>query len=234
MDRWRARRDHRVDDGQPLCKAMLVVAVMAGVQQIDNHFITPQVMQRAVSLHPSAVMLALLAGGAIGGFVGLLLAVPVAAALRIIGSHIWRHRVLGEPMAEPNRVRAECVGVASAPPDSPWHRLVVRRASAVSSEHPHGQHRPRRARRPTVAAVAHRDVLRRTWCDLRCGCDAVAPTRPRRTGRSACVDHRDRGERVDGGDGLARGDDVSASRARAPDTLDVRRSAVLLAVVRGD
>ncbi len=79
-------------------KAMLVVAVMAGVQQIDNHFITPQVMQRAVSLHPSAVMLALLAGGAIGGFVGLLLAVPVTAALRIVGSHIWHHRVLGEPM----------------------------------------------------------------------------------------------------------------------------------------
>lgn len=83
-------------------KALLVVAVMAGVQQIDNHFITPQVMQRAVSLHPSAVMLALLAGGAVGGFAGLLLAVPVTAALRIIGSHIWRHRVLGEPMEELN------------------------------------------------------------------------------------------------------------------------------------
>ncbi|MDP1795095.1 MAG: AI-2E family transporter [Acidimicrobiales bacterium] len=81
-------------------QALLVVAVMAGVQQIDNHFITPQVMQRAVKLHPSVVMLALLAGGAVGGFVGLLLAVPVTAVLRIVGSHIWRHRVLGEPMEE--------------------------------------------------------------------------------------------------------------------------------------
>ncbi len=78
-------------------KALLVVVVMAGVQQIDNHFITPQVMQRAVALHPSAVMLALLAGGTIGGFVGLLLAVPVTAALRIVGAHVWRHHVLGEP-----------------------------------------------------------------------------------------------------------------------------------------
>jgi predicted PurR-regulated permease PerM len=82
-------------------KAMLVVAVMAGVQQIDNHFITPQVMQRAVALHPSAVMLALLAGGTIAGFVGLLLAVPVTAALRIVGSHVWRHHVLGETLPEP-------------------------------------------------------------------------------------------------------------------------------------
>lgn len=85
--------------GSPI-KALLVVAVMAGVQQIDNHFITPQVMQRAVALHPSAVMLALLAGGAVGGFVGLLVAVPVTAALRIVGSHVWRHRVLGEPIEE--------------------------------------------------------------------------------------------------------------------------------------
>ncbi len=86
--------------GSPL-QALLVVAVMVGVQQIDNHFITPQVMQRAVSLHPSVVMLSLLAGGALGGFVGLLLAVPVTATLRIIGSHMWRHRVLGEPMETP-------------------------------------------------------------------------------------------------------------------------------------
>ena len=79
-------------------KALLVVAVMAGVQQIDNHFITPQVMQRAVALHPSAVMLALLAGGTIAGFLGLLLAVPVTAALRIVLSHLWRHHVLGEAL----------------------------------------------------------------------------------------------------------------------------------------
>ena len=83
--------------GSPV-KALLVVGVMAGVQQIDNHFITPQVMKRAVALHPSAVMLALVAGGTLGGFFGLLLAVPVTAALRIVGSHMWRHHVLGEPL----------------------------------------------------------------------------------------------------------------------------------------
>ena len=86
--------------GSPV-KALLVIAVMAGVQQIDNHFITPQVMHRAVALHPSAVMLALLAGGTLAGFVGLLLAVPVTAALRIVGSHVWRHHVLGEPLTDP-------------------------------------------------------------------------------------------------------------------------------------
>ena len=50
---------------------------------------------------PSAdVMLALLAGGTIAGFFGLLLAVPVAAVLKILCSHLWHTYVLGEPIAE--------------------------------------------------------------------------------------------------------------------------------------
>jgi predicted PurR-regulated permease PerM len=83
--------------GSPL-QALLVVAVMVGVQQIDNHFITPQVMQRTVHLHPAVVILALVAGGSLGGFYGLLLAVPVAAVLKILVSHLWRTYVLDEPV----------------------------------------------------------------------------------------------------------------------------------------
>jgi predicted PurR-regulated permease PerM len=82
--------------GSPV-KALGVVAVMAGVQQIDNHFITPQVMQRAVRLHPAAVILALVAGGSLGGFFGLLMAVPVTAALKIVVGHLWRVHILDEP-----------------------------------------------------------------------------------------------------------------------------------------
>lgn len=84
--------------GSPL-KAALVVGLMALVQQIDNHFITPQVMQRAVHVHPAAVMLALLAGGTLGGMFGLLLAVPATAVAKILIGHLWRVHVLGEPLA---------------------------------------------------------------------------------------------------------------------------------------
>ena len=84
--------------GSPL-QALGVVIVMVAAQQIDNHFITPQVMHRAVQLHPAAVILALLAGGTLGGFFGLLLAVPVAAVLKILVGHVWRVHVLGEPLA---------------------------------------------------------------------------------------------------------------------------------------
>jgi predicted PurR-regulated permease PerM len=99
--------------GSPL-QALLVVAVMVGVQQIDNHFITPQVMQRTVHLHPAVVILALVAGGSLGGFYGLLLAVPVAAVLKILVSHLWHTYVLNEPVtaldAEPAHGTVEDVG----------------------------------------------------------------------------------------------------------------------------
>lgn len=75
--------------------AILVAVVMVVVQQIDNHFITPTVMRRAVSLHPAAVMMALLAWGTIGGFFGLLLAVPLTATVKIAGGHLWRKWVMG-------------------------------------------------------------------------------------------------------------------------------------------
>jgi predicted PurR-regulated permease PerM len=81
-----------------LTTALWVSAVMLGAQQVDNHFISPMVMRRAVKLHPAAVILALLAGGGLGGFFGLLVAVPTAAVLKILCSHLWRTYVLGEPL----------------------------------------------------------------------------------------------------------------------------------------
>ncbi len=86
--------------GGGLSKAVAVAVVMAIVQQIDNHFISPLVMHRAVKLHPAVVMLSLLAGGTLGGFFGLLLAVPAAAVLKILVGHAWRHLVLDQPLDE--------------------------------------------------------------------------------------------------------------------------------------
>jgi predicted PurR-regulated permease PerM len=80
--------------------AVWVVAIMAGVQQIDNHFISPVVMQRAVKLHPAVVMLTLLAGGTLGGFFGLLLAVPLVAVLKVLMGHLWRTYILDQPLED--------------------------------------------------------------------------------------------------------------------------------------
>jgi predicted PurR-regulated permease PerM len=65
------------------------------VQQIDNHFLSPNVMKRTVQIHPVTVMLSLLAGGALAGFWGVLLAVPAVAVGKLVLGHVWATRVLG-------------------------------------------------------------------------------------------------------------------------------------------
>ncbi|HZK50612.1 MAG TPA: AI-2E family transporter [Actinomycetota bacterium] len=69
------------------------------VQQIDNHFLSPNVMKRTVQIHPVTVMLSLLAGGALAGFWGILLAVPAVAVGKLVLGHLWATRVLGAEVA---------------------------------------------------------------------------------------------------------------------------------------
>lgn len=75
-------------------KAIAGAVVMVVVQQIDNHFISPKVMGRAVQLHPVTVMIALLAGATLAGFWGMLLAVPATAVGKIVGLHYYTRHVL--------------------------------------------------------------------------------------------------------------------------------------------
>ena len=63
---------------------LLVLALFVVVQQLENHLIVPQVMERAVEIHPLAIMLALLAGSQLMGITGAILSVPVAAAIAVI------------------------------------------------------------------------------------------------------------------------------------------------------
>ena len=69
-------------------KALLAILVMLIVQQSESHFITPKIMGDKLGLHPVVIMFALLAGGKIIGFWGLILAVPLAGILKIIFKYI--------------------------------------------------------------------------------------------------------------------------------------------------
>ncbi len=80
--------------------ALWAVVMFTAVQQFDNHVISPNVLKSRVQLNPVFILLALLLGSSIGGFFGLLVAVPVAAALRVIVGHLWRTRVLEESWDE--------------------------------------------------------------------------------------------------------------------------------------
>jgi putative heme transporter len=59
--------------------ALIVLAVVIVVQQLDNDLLAPVVYGRSLELHPVVVLLAVAGGGALFGLAGTLLAVPVTA-----------------------------------------------------------------------------------------------------------------------------------------------------------
>lgn len=66
---------------------MQVVLVFATGQFIEGNFLTPKLVGDNVGLHPVWVMFALLAGGVLLGFLGLMIAVPVAAIIGVLLRH---------------------------------------------------------------------------------------------------------------------------------------------------
>jgi predicted PurR-regulated permease PerM len=65
--------------------ALLKVAVVFGVVQgLEGTVISPRIVGDSVGLHPVWILLAIAAGGAVFGFAGLLLAVPVAAGIKLL------------------------------------------------------------------------------------------------------------------------------------------------------
>ena len=65
-------------------KALLVILLFIAVQQIDNYIISPNIMKYQVGVHPGIIIFSLMAGGALFGIWGLLIAVPAVAILQEI------------------------------------------------------------------------------------------------------------------------------------------------------
>lgn len=63
---------------------LFVVIGFAIVQSIEGNFLTPKIIGESLGLHPTAVIFALLAGGSLFGIAGMIIALPVAAFIRII------------------------------------------------------------------------------------------------------------------------------------------------------
>ncbi|WP_254666554.1 AI-2E family transporter [Humibacillus sp. DSM 29435] len=68
--------------------ALIMLAVVIGVQQVESHVLQPFLLGKAVSVHPLAVILAIAAGSILAGIVGALVAVPFAAVLNAVGKHL--------------------------------------------------------------------------------------------------------------------------------------------------
>jgi len=73
-------------------QGFLTLLVYLVVQQLEGNILVPRIMSRAVGLNPVIVILAILVGGKLYGLLGVLLAVPLAAAISVIAEdwHIIR------------------------------------------------------------------------------------------------------------------------------------------------
>ena len=72
----------------PLTGVIAVVYFIA-YQQFENYLLAPKVMQNAIDLSPAAVIISTLIGGSLLGFAGALLALPVAATVKVAIVDLW-------------------------------------------------------------------------------------------------------------------------------------------------
>lgn len=69
---------------QDILHPLLVVGGFAVVQMLEGNLITPKIVGESLGLHPTAVIFALLAGGSLFGIGGMIIALPVAAFIKIL------------------------------------------------------------------------------------------------------------------------------------------------------
>ncbi|MFJ4623431.1 AI-2E family transporter [Streptomyces sp. NPDC088812] len=78
-----------------LTDALIVLAVIVVVQQLEGNVFQPMIQSRGLGLHAAVVLLAVTLGGSLAGIVGSLLAVPVAAVIAVVWNHVREQ--LGDP-----------------------------------------------------------------------------------------------------------------------------------------
>ncbi|MDQ0792112.1 AI-2E family transporter [Streptomyces sp. B1I3] len=80
-----------------LTDALIVLAIIIVVQQLEGNVFQPMIQSRGLGLHAAVVLLAVTLGGSLAGVVGSLLAVPVAALIAVV----WNY--LREQLAAPGQ-----------------------------------------------------------------------------------------------------------------------------------
>lgn len=65
-------------------KLLISIIALVIIQAIDGNYIGPKLLSRSIKIHPLIIIISLIFGNAIGGFLGMLLAVPVGAYLKLV------------------------------------------------------------------------------------------------------------------------------------------------------
>ena len=99
--------------------ALWVLALFVFIYQVEGHIVVPNVMANALRLHPLLVIFGLLAGAALYGIAGVLMALPTMAAARAIWE-FFSARVRFDPWDDGGvTVEVDLKGSRGDPPDVP-------------------------------------------------------------------------------------------------------------------
>lgn len=77
--------------------AVLVAGLYILIQQVEANLLIPRIMGRSLNLHPLVVLVAVILGGSLAGILGVLIAAPTVATLRVLGEYIYRRMTDQEP-----------------------------------------------------------------------------------------------------------------------------------------
>lgn len=69
--------------------ALKVIIFYILVQLLENQIVVPHIMGHTIDLHPVVIIISLLIGGQLWGILGMMLAVPAAALLRVLIKQLW-------------------------------------------------------------------------------------------------------------------------------------------------
>jgi len=71
-------------------RVVWVLLLFVAVQQLENNVLVPRIQGQAVDIHPAFIMLLLVVASEVGGLVGMLVAVPLAAVSREVFLYLYR------------------------------------------------------------------------------------------------------------------------------------------------
>lgn len=75
---------------------VITIAIIFVIQFLEGNILSPYIVGRSLRMHPLMIMLAITAGGEIGGLIGLILSVPALVVLRVAIVHAKNHFIRGK------------------------------------------------------------------------------------------------------------------------------------------
>lgn len=116
--------------------ALIVLAIVVGVMQLEGHVLQPLILGHAVRLHPLAVLLSITAGFLLSGIAGAVLAVPITAVLNAAVRSFAAEARADALTAEPDGHSASAVPKGGPSPADPQETEETQQQAAQREDPP--------------------------------------------------------------------------------------------------